>query len=335
VLIVAISLSLALSGQGIERQLPLLGTLALGAYRLLQPLQQCFSAFSSMQANQPSIWRLSPFLGQERSSFVRSDEQLLAAQSICFMNQPVGAALVEFQDLSFRYTEDGPWILRGLNLVIRPGERLAFVGTTGSGKSTTSDLILGLLAPTIGRVLVNGQDLHLTDDMVNAWKSQVAHVPQQIFLSDASFASNIAFGVPEERINHRRVREAAEQASISELIESKSLGYATLVGERGVQLSGGQRQRIGIARALYKNAQLLIFDEATSALDNQTEAEVMAAIESLDRNITIILIAHRLSTVERCDRVVLLEHGQIAGQGSFEELKANHIDFMKPPGATP
>ena len=334
VLIVGISLSLALAGQGIERQLPLLGTLALGAYRLLQPLQQCFSAFNGLKANQPSIRRLSPFLGQGNRSLPRLAEQMPSAQSKYPTMPPVGTGLVELQDVSFRYTDDGPWILRGLNLVIRPGERLAFVGTTGSGKSTTSDLILGLLAPTEGRILVNGQDLHDNHGMVKAWQSRVAHVPQQIYLSDASFASNIAFGVPEERINQRRVRQAAEQARIAELIESKDQGYGTLVGERGVQLSGGQRQRIGIARALYKQAQLLVFDEATSALDNQTEAEVMAGIEALDRKITVILIAHRLSTVERCDRVVLLEHGQIKGAGSFEELLESHMDFMRLPRAS-
>jgi ATP-binding cassette subfamily B protein len=220
-------------------------------------------------------------------------------------------------------------VLRDLEIAIQPGERIAFVGSTGSGKTTTSDLILGLLAPTKGRLLVYGQDLQANPGLVAAWQLRVAHVPQSIYLSDASFAANIAFGVPDAQIDQHRVRRAAEQAQIAELIESSSEGYAAMVGERGVRLSGGQRQRIGLARALYKQAELLVLDEATSALDNRTEAEVMAAIEGLDRQITVILIAHRLSTVQRCDRILLLEQGRIAGLGSYSQLLADNAAFQR------
>jgi ATP-binding cassette subfamily B protein len=225
-------------------------------------------------------------------------------------------------------------VLRDLDLAVQPGERLAFVGSTGSGKSTCSDVILGLLVPSLGSIKVEGRDLHGSPGGVAAWQRRVAHVPQQIYLSDANFAANIAFGVPQDRINPERVRRAAQQARIAELIESSTDGYDTLVGERGVRLSGGQRQRIGIARALYKQAELLVLDEATSALDNRTEAEVMEAVEALDRRITVILIAHRLSTVERCDRIVLLEGGRITGIGKFGELKATHRGFMNLAGAS-
>ena len=326
VLILGVSLTLALQAQGIEQQLPLLGTLALGAYRLLQPLQQCFGGVSILQANQAALQRLAPFLGAQTTSIQDVDPRSLA-----FASNPDARPdhpLVELQGVSFSYGDEGPWVLRNLNLAIQPGERLAFVGTTGSGKSTTSDLILGLLQPSEGKLRVSGQDLHATPGMVAAWHAQVAHVPQQIYLSDASFAANIAFGVAENRIDLHRVRQAAEQAHIAELIESSGNGYNTLVGERGVRLSGGQRQRIGIARAFYKQAQLLVLDEATSALDNRTEVEVMAAIESLDRQVTVILIAHRLSTVEKCDRVVILEQGQIAGCGRYEQLQAHHKIFQ-------
>ena len=314
ILIVGLSLSLAVSGQGIERQLPLLGTLALGAYRLLQPLQQCFTALSSLQANQASLTRLEPFL-QAKSAL-----QGLHAENALLPQVPAGDPLLQLDQVSFRYSSTGPWVLSDLDLSIRLGERLAFVGSTGSGKSTTSDLILGLLAPSEGRLLVQGVDLHGTPGLVAAWQRRVAHVPQQIYLSDASFASNIAFGVPAEQIDSQRVREAAEQARIAELIESSTEGYDTVVGERGVRLSGGQRQRIGIARALYRQAELLVLDEATSALDNRTEAEVMEAIDSLDRNITVILIAHRLSTVRRCDQIILLDKGSILNVGTYQEL---------------
>jgi ABC-type multidrug transport system fused ATPase/permease subunit len=322
-LIVGLSLGLALSGQGIERQLPLLGTLSLGAYRLLQPVQQCFSALSIMQGNQASILRIKPFFHPLKSASPLEIAPPLVSRGTGVKTIP----LVTLDRLSFLYGPDGPWVLRDLKLNIQPGERLAFVGSTGSGKSTCSDLILGLLQPTEGQVLVRGEDLHGRPGLVEAWQSRVAHVPQMIYLSDASFAANIAFGVPAQRIDAERVRRAAEQARIAELIEGSPQRYDTVVGERGVRLSGGQRQRIGIARALYKQAELLVLDEATSALDNRTEAEVMEAVEALDRAITVILIAHRLSTVERCDRIVLLEQGQIRAIGSYQELMANSSAF--------
>ncbi|MCT0233357.1 ABC transporter ATP-binding protein [Synechococcus sp. CS-1327] len=321
-LIVGLSLSLALRGQGIEQQLPLLGTLALGAYRLLQPLQQCFSSVSTLQANQASLVRLRPFFNSNVNRFGDIDSQ--PHQPLSSVNP---GSLVELAGVSFRYSSDTPWVLRDLNLVVPPGERLAFVGTTGSGKSTCSDLILGLLQPTSGHVLVQGENLHGSHGIVRAWQDRVAHVPQYIYLSDASFASNIAFGIPEDQIDHCRVRLAAQQARIAEMIESSPEGYNALVGERGVRLSGGQRQRIGIARALYKRADVLVLDEATSALDNRTEAEVMGAIEDLSRDITVILIAHRLSTVQRCDRIIYLEHGQIIGAGTYSELKMSNSRF--------
>lgn len=326
-LIVALSLVLALSGQGIEAQLPLLGTIVMGAYRLLQPLQHCFSSVSCMQANLVALKRLSEFLSE-------TVVPIPIPVSVPQKRQVERGPLLALHKVSFRYNEGGPWVLRDLNLEIHRGERLAFVGTTGSGKTTCSDLILGLLAPTDGRVLIEGLDLHETAGLVKAWQRRVAHVPQQIYLSDASFAENIAFGVPEERIDLERVRRAAQQARISELIETNPEGYDAFVGERGVRLSGGQRQRIGIARALYKQAELLVLDEATSALDNRTEAEVMESVEALDRNITIIMIAHRLSTVERCDRIVMLECGMVSGIGNIRELQEGDRGFRKLAGNT-
>jgi ABC-type multidrug transport system fused ATPase/permease subunit len=315
-LILGLSLSLALMGQGIEEQLPLLGTLSLGAYRLLQPLQQCFGAVSSLQANQASLVRLLPFL-------VYATPTLNHSSAPASLQSATGdqGSLVQLADVSFRYTPEGPWVLRHLDLSVSLGERIAFVGSTGSGKSTCSDLILGLLEPVLGQVLVQGEDLHTTPGLVRAWQKRVVHVPQHIYLSDASFAANIAFGVPDEQIDVQRVRQAAQQARIAEMIESSNEGYKALVGERGVRLSGGQRQRIGIARALYKRAELLVLDEATSALDNCTEAEVMAAIEALSQDITVILIAHRLSTVQNCDRIAYLEKGQILAIGTYSELQ--------------
>ena len=210
--------------------------------------------------------------------------------------------------------------------------RIEFEQTTyggSSGKSTCTDLILGLLAPSEGKVLLNGMDLQGTPGLVEAWQARVAHVPQQIYLSDGSFEANIAFGINADRIDSERVRHAASQARISELIESNPEGYETVVGERGMRLSGGQRQRIGIARALYKRAELLVLDEATSALDSCTEAEVMEAIEELDRQLTVIMIAHRISTVRNCDRIVVLEKGRIRVQGSYRYLESSDAGFQE------
>ena len=201
--------------------------------------------------------------------------------------------------MRFRYSSDGPWVLNGLDLTIAKGARIGFVGGTGSGKSTTMDLLMGLLEPTDGEILVDCEPLRRT--RVRAWQRTIAHVPQSIYLADATLAENIAFGVPHGAIDMERVREAARQAQIADFIESRPEGYDALVGERGVRLSGGQRQRIGIARALYKQASVLVLDEATSALDNITEQSVMDAIEGLDRDLTILVIAHRLTTVRRCD----------------------------------
>jgi ATP-binding cassette subfamily B protein len=198
--------------------------------------------------------------------------------------------------------------LQGLDLEIRRGERIGLVGSTGSGKSTTVDLLMGLLVPTGGRLLVDGQDLHVPQQpgQLAAWRAAIAHVPQSIYLSDSSIAENIAFGVPKQDIDLARVKAAADQAQISSFIESSIEGYASFVGERGIRLSGGQRQRIGIARALYKQACVLVLDEATSALDDETESSIMQAVNSLSKDLTVVIIAHRLSALQNCDRVIRL-----------------------------
>jgi ATP-binding cassette subfamily B protein len=207
-----------------------------------------------------------------------------------------------FKNLSFRYTEDTPWVLNNITLRIAKGSRVGFKGVTGSGKSTLIDISMALLPPTEGELCIDDQVV--TPENRREWQEHIAHVPQNIFLSDNSIEENIAFGIEKKQINHERVRKAAKEAQISELIEGWPKGYQTYVGERGIRLSGGQRQRIGIARALYKQADVLILDEATSALDTETETAVMDAIEGLGRNLTILIIAHRISTLEGCEQVI-------------------------------
>ncbi len=308
VLIAALAYALSRQAGGIATALPVLGALALGAQRLLPALQQIYSAWAGIAGSHASL-----------ADAIALLDQPLPAEIL----QPAPAPLlfqkdIQFRGVRFRYTGDGPWVLDGLGLVIAKGARVGFVGSTGSGKSTTLDLLMGLLMPTEGELLVDGQPI--SGISVRAWQQTIAHVPQSIYLADTTLAENIAFGVPPDTIDLDRVQQAARQAQIADFIESRPEGYQAYVGERGIRLSGGQRQRIGIARALYKQASVLVFDEATSALDNATEQSVMEAIEGLNRDLTILLIAHRLTTVRRCDTIVELEHGRVVAQGTYEQL---------------
>jgi len=328
-IIVVVSLALSWRGQGVERQLPLLGTLALGTYRVLQPLQVCFGSLSAIQSHQVSCERVIADL--ERPAAQRSGSSKPLQKASARQPQQPGrhnAPLVQLEAVDFRYGSRDSWILRGVDLNITSGQRIGLVGGTGGGKSTLIDLILGLLEPTAGRVLIDGVDLHANPQQLSAWQRRVAHVPQHIHLSDGSFAENIAFGITAEAIHHERLIQAAEQACIAEMITQQPLGFATVVGERGLRLSGGQRQRLGLARALYRQAEVLILDEATSALDNLTEHQVMEAIEALTRTHTVILIAHRLSTVRHCDTIHLLQGGGIQASGSYAELEHGSQAFQ-------
>jgi ATP-binding cassette subfamily B protein len=315
VLIAALAYGISRTAGGVASALPVLGALALGAQRLLPVLQQGYSAWATIAGNQMSLANTLELL-----------EQPLPAEAL----MPAPAPLpfrdsARFNGVWFRYSSSGPWVLNDFDLTIRKGTRMGFVGSTGSGKSTALDVLMGLLAPTRGELLVDGDPV--TGNRVRAWQRAIAHVPQSIFLADASLAENIAFGIPRGDIDMARVKQAAQQAQIAQFIEGRPEGYEAFVGERGIRLSGGQRQRIGIARALYKRASILIFDEATSALDNATEQSVMDSIEGLDRELTILLIAHRLTTVRRCDVIVELEHGRVVSQGTYDELLKSSASF--------
>jgi ABC-type multidrug transport system fused ATPase/permease subunit len=283
--------------EGISRALPLLGVLALGAQRLLPAIQQGYASWSSIIGTQASLSDVLELLDQPlpRESSRPDPAPLIFQRDICFEN------------VRFRYVTEGPWVLDGINFTIKKGARVGFIGRTGNGKSTTLDLLMGLLDPNEGRILVDGS--RIDGERRRAWQKNIAHVPQNIYLADSSMAENIAFGVSPDAIDMERVRNAARQAQIAEFIESSTGGYGSFVGERGVLLSGGQRQRIGIARALYKQATVLVFDEATSALDNESEQAVLNAINCLDRHITILIIAHRMTSVEHCDTIIELKNG--------------------------
>jgi ABC-type multidrug transport system fused ATPase/permease subunit len=219
----------------------------------------------------------------------------------------------------YSYPAAGRAALQGLSLSIPARSTVGIVGGTGAGKTTAVDLILGLLTPDAGRIMIDGNSLGPNN--MRAWQNTIGYVPQQIFLADDSVSANIAFGVPRDARDYVAIERAAKLAELHDFVSSDlPEGYETTVGERGVRLSGGQRQRIGIARALYHDPSVLILDEATSALDNLTERAVMDAVANLAHAKTIIMIAHRLTTVRACDTIFLMENGKLAAQGTFDEL---------------
>jgi ATP-binding cassette subfamily B protein len=308
ILIAGLAYMLTQQQGGMATAIPVLGALALGAQRLLPALQQAYSSYSSIKGSKSSFEDVLDLLDQSLPEYA---------------NQPKPKAIqfdkeIELTNLSFRYTQESPWVLKNINLSFKKGSHIGFIGSTGSGKSTLLDIIMGLLPATEGDLIIDQQPIN--DKNHRSWQAHIAHVPQNIYLSDSSVEENIAFGIPKDRIDHRQVKIAAQQAQIAHLIEQWKEGYQTFVGERGIRLSGGQRQRIGIARALYKKANVLIFDEATSALDNGTEREVMKTIKDLGKEITVLIIAHRLTTLKGCDKIVKLDKNYTVHVGSYQEM---------------
>lgn len=216
---------------------------------------------------------------------------------------------IQLKDISFKYPENQKWIFKNINFEIKKGDRIGLIGVTGSGKSTLVDIIMGLLTPSEGNIYIDG--VQLAPQNLKIWQNLISHVPQNIYLSDTSIIENIAFGVDKNKIDYKLAIECAKKAKIYDSIESLPQKFDTIVGERGSKLSGGQRQRIGIARALYKNAKIIVFDEATNALDNATEKKVIDSINLIDKEITLIFIAHRLSTLDKCNKIIKVEEEKI------------------------
>ena len=293
---------------GILVAIPILGALALAAQRMLPTLQLTYSCLVLIRGADMILVDTLGLLDQPLPAYARAP----APAPILFQQR------ISLQNTSFRYSVDLPWVLDNVQLDIPKGSRIGFIGATGSGKSTLLDIVMGLIEPEKGTLSIDG--VPITSENQRSWQVHLAHVPQMIFLADTTIAENIAFGVPLRDIDMNLVRESAHKACIAEMIESMPKKYATLVGERGVRLSGGQRQRIGIARALYKQADVIVFDEATSALDNETERDVMQAIENLGDHLTILIVAHRLTTLKKCNLVVELAGGVIKRTGSYQEV---------------
>jgi ATP-binding cassette, subfamily B, bacterial PglK len=307
-LIAAMAYMLAIQPGGLGTAIPVIGMLALAAQRMLPLLQQAFASWSNIRGGKSALNDVVDFLNQPFPADADKPEPL----SLPFHHS------ISFDSVGFQYGKNLPWVLHGLNLTIPKSSRIGFIGTTGSGKSTLLDIVMGLLTTNHGSLKID--DIEINALNCRSWQKHIAHVPQSIFLADASIAENIAFGIPADQIDLNRVRQAAEKAQMAETIESWQDKYKTLVGERGVRLSGGQRQRIGIARALYKNADVIVFDEATSALDGGTEYAVMESIKNLGDDLTVLIVAHRVTTLRDCTQVVELSNGRVKKIGSYQEI---------------
>jgi len=309
VLIAGLAYTLSQRPSGVSDAIPILGALALGAQRLLPLLQQVYLAWTTILGGKASLRAALDLLDQPMPEHAgHKDETPMAFERE-----------IRLHRLSFRYSPTTPQVLDGIDLTIDKGSRVGFIGATGSGKSTLLDVVMALLQPSGGTLEIDG--VPVTAANSRAWQQHIAHVPQAIFLVDASIEENIAFGITPDKIDRERVRRAAQQAQIADFVESLPQKYKTFVGERGVRLSGGQRQRIGIARALYKQAKLIIFDEATSALDNETEEAVMQAIDGLSAELTVLTIAHRLSTLKNCTQIVELLDGRVHRVCSYSDIE--------------
>ncbi len=309
-------------GGGAQTLVPVLALYAFAGYRLLPALQQIYMTAVVIRFNLPALRGL-----HEDSVLVNGAWPGSRDLSSSDNNQFRFTDAIRFEKVSFTYRNAAGPALKEVDLVIRPNESIGLVGRTGAGKTTIADMILGLYEPSHGRLSVDR--VTLSGSAIRAWRQRVGYVPQHVFLANASVAANIALGLPPQEISGDAVRRAARLAQADEFISGLPQGFETLVGERGVKLSGGQRQRLGIARALYHEPEVLVFDEATSALDGLTENAVMEAIRLLSGQRTIILVAHRLRTVEVCDRIVLLEAGRIMADGSYNDLLKTSHEFRR------
>jgi ATP-binding cassette subfamily B protein len=307
VLIASLAYGMSKHSSGVSAAIPLLGAFALGAQRLLPILQQAFYGWTNIRGMQPTLKHFLQMLEQPIPKNLNKQGQQIKFDSN-----------IRFNNVSFSYPSTDSVVLTKFNLDIPKGSYIGFIGETGSGKSTLLDILMGLLSPVSGSLEVDG--VQISEKNKIDWQKHIAHVPQTIFLSDRSIAENIAFGVNISEIDLTKVKEAARKAQISDEIEALPNKYDTYIGERGVRLSGGQRQRIGIARAFYKEADVIILDEATSALDNNTEEALMNAIDSFDKDITVLMIAHRLTTLKNCTQIVELAEGQIKKTGTYQQI---------------
>ena len=316
-LILGIASALLITKEELASVLPLLGLYGITGYRLLPAAQKVYQGAAQLRFGTAAVENIAREIADMPQRPSRGDPE--ARIRLC--------EAIELREVSYRYPGADLASLQEVSCIIPARRSIGIAGPSGSGKTTLVDLLLGLLKPSAGVILIDGTPIAEVDP--GAWQRIVGYVPQNIFLGDESIAGNIAFGEAPECVDMERVREAARIAQLDEFISGLEAGYATLVGERGVRISGGQRQRIGIARALYREPELLVFDEATSALDSATEAAVIEAIGAMRGVRTVVMIAHRLTTLQSCDEILFLESGRITAQGRFRELVETNPHFRE------
>ena len=289
--------NLSINGDYGTNIVPLLGAYALAAQRLLPAMQNIYVAWANVSGDQDAVIDALAYLEQ------KVEPPLKNKKAINFNGK------ISFNNISFKYATSDKLSIKNITLDIKKGDRVGIFGKTGSGKSTFVDILMGLNMPTLGEVLID--DRRITKENIMNWQKNISHVPQRIFLSDGSIAENVAFGIPKNQIDFNKVNECLTMASLPDFIDNSDGKELKLAGERGSKLSGGQVQRIGIARALYLNRSVIVFDEATSALDTNTEKEIMETIYKLGKDLTLIIIAHRLSTLDLCNKTYEFDNGSL------------------------
>lgn len=312
IFIAIIAYLMVTNNESTSQVVPFLGALAIGAQRLLPVLQMGYQSWITFIGHMEPLQDVLDLLNQEMENLETIEAK---KEKIEFKSS------IKLEKIKFKYNSGSEMVLRNIDLEVKKGSMVGIIGTTGSGKTTLIDVIMGLLQPTKGKIYVD--NIPVNKKNIADWQMKIAHVPQHIYLSDSSVKENIAFGEKKEEIDMDKVYSCAEAAELTDVIKNLERGFDTDVGERGARLSGGQRQRLGIARALYKEADILVLDEATSALDILTEGLIMKAIENLNSNITCFLIAHRLETLKNCTQIITLEHGEIISTGVYEEIIKN------------
>jgi len=318
--IILIAVIMVLQDRPISSIVPIIAMFGVAIVRLIPAINQVTQLLTDLQFNIASVNPVYDDLTllKESAQAFRSDrrkKQKLALQKS-----------IVIENLHYRYPKSDEQALNGVNFEIPYGSAVALVGSSGSGKTTLADLILGLLVPQKGAIFVDGINIL---ESVSGWQQNIGYIPQFIYLSDDTLKRNIAFGLPDDKIDNEKITKAVELAQLSDLVGHLPEGIETVIGERGTRLSGGQRQRVGIARALYHDPQVLVMDEATSALDNITEQQIIEAIEALKGERTVIMIAHRLTTVMNCDIIFFMEEGKILDQGTYQELLFKNSDFRE------